>query len=171
MEAALGQPDAAWFETEFDLAAAAEAQAAAMGASEVGDPEASIVALAAGADDDEPDWDDACSVCSVPDADEEAAAALLKRRRLEAGLRQHPKRRATRPEPVDEAFVGAAVERTRHRVQQRRKAVLRYYRFRHFTEHEARPARVAAVNFQSCLHGFCSTGTHSAARRHTRNQH
>ena len=102
------------------LPATAAAQAAAMGSAEAADPETSIVALAAGPDLDEVDWDDAGSVCSVADADEEAAAALLKRRKLEAGLRQHPKRRATRPEPVDEAFIGAAVEKTKHRVQQRR---------------------------------------------------
>ena len=168
LSAALGQPHQEWVEAEFDLAAAAEAQAAAMGAAQAADPEASVVALAAGPDLDEVDWDDACSVCSVADADEEAAAALLKRRKLEAGLRQHPKRRATRPEPVDEAFIGSAVEKTKHRVQQRRKAVLRYYRFRHFTYDKARPAQGAAVNFQSCLHGSDSTCVQTKSKCHTR---
>jgi hypothetical protein len=56
---------------------------------------------------------------------------------LEAGLRQSPAQRKTKPEPVDQEYIGQAVEQTAYRKRLRRQAVLVYFQHRLFTDDEA----------------------------------
>ena len=153
LEAQLGQPDPAWVEASF-MSSTGEAEATPGSLEEPLTIEHSAVVQLAGGpqQEDEPDWaDDAASVVSIPDADEEEKAEQRRKRKLAAGLAQAPRRRRSQPAPVDQEYIGVAVEATQYRKSLRRKELLKYYKFRHFTEHKdsrRRPKR-SGVNTQS----------------------
>jgi len=138
LEAQLGQPDPAWVEASF-MSSTGGAQVTPGSVEEPLTIEHSAVVQLAGGpqQEEEADWaDDAASVVSIPDADEEEKAEQRRKRKLAAGLAQAPRRRRSQIAPVDQEYIGVAVEATQYRKALRRKEALRYFKFRHFTEHK-----------------------------------
>jgi hypothetical protein len=136
LEAEIGQPDAAWVEASF-MASTGEATAPAGPLEEIPMTieHSAVVALAGGhTEEEEADFSPAASVISVPDPQEEELLAQKRKRKLAAGLQQPPTRRRSKPTPVDQEYIGVAVEATQYRRSLRRKEAMRYYKFRRFTE-------------------------------------
>jgi len=139
LNAQIGQVDPAWVEEQFSQSAAAqEAATSPTSASRADREHSAMVALACGPVDEEVDWEDDVSICSVESIPDEVVLERDRKRRLQAAMRQAPQKRKSKVSPVDEEFIGVQVEQTQYRRALRRKQINLYIRCRHFTDRQDR---------------------------------